>query len=171
MKSEDFSKFTFKKFSVSFATELTSWIRNERDLFLWSGRTFEKSFDSAVFKKHLNRNDLHPFSYLDEQNRLMAYGEVVEQKRNHATLCRVIVHPRHRSRGIGRTFCKEIILWIARLGRHNLISLNTLAQNLRARKCYERLGFEEVSLRPQGRIHQANGFRIVVMQMELQSIN
>ena len=135
------------KFPESKVKELLSWIKNEEDKQFWSGNTFQKGLTREVFLFHLQRKDLNPFAFIGDDSSLDCYGEIVNSGENKGVLCRVIVNPAIRRKGIGKTFIKEILHWSFNQKKMNLITLNTFGHNKPARTCYQSLGFIEVALK------------------------
>lgn len=144
--------------------ELLSWIKCEHDLIMWSGNTFQSDFSVRTFSIHLKRDNLNPFAFLNSKNELIAYGEVVETRKTIATICRVIIRPDSRGHGIGYNFCHELISWIEKKKQFRWISLNTLRHNLAARKCYWKLGFQEMRNRSKVRFRNGNFYELIVMK-------
>ena len=76
---------------------LLSWISNAEEQQLWSGNTFKNGLNEEIFLQHLQRNDLYSFSFIGDNSKLLAYGEIVQSRENQVVLCRVIVNPKERS--------------------------------------------------------------------------
>ena len=126
---------------------LLSWISNAEELQFWSGNTFKNGLNEEIFLRHLRRNDLYSFSFLGDNSSLVAYGEVVQSKKNQAVLCRVIVNPGERRKGIGKKFVADVMEWVFDEKKMYKITLNALANNFPARKCYLSLGFRIIGVK------------------------
>jgi len=126
---------------------LLSWISNAEELQFWSGNTFKNGLNEEIFLQHLQRNDLHSFSFIGDNSKLLAYGEIVQSRENQAVLCRVIVNPKERRKGIGKQFVANIIKWVFDEKKMYKITLNALGHNLPARKCYLSLGFHIIGVK------------------------
>ena len=126
---------------------LLSWISNAEELQFWSGNTFKNGLNKEIFLSHLQRNDLYSFSFRDDSSSLLAYGEVVQGKNNQAVLCRGIVNPRERRKGIGKQFVADVMEWVFDEKKMYKITLNALGNNLPARKCYLSLGFRIIGVK------------------------
>jgi ribosomal protein S18 acetylase RimI-like enzyme len=72
-------------------------------------------------------------------------GSPAFESRTWAAVEDVYVVPEHRSSGVGRALFEECQTW-AQEKRANGVSLQVAADNARARKFYEELGFREVSV-------------------------
>ncbi len=130
---------------------LVSWIRNQEDLSLWSGNTFRNGFSADKMRLHLNRSDLDSFASLDKKSKLLCYADIVRKEKKTGVLCRVIVHPDHRRKGLGKAFCRDLLNWAKDSGRYSRIHLNTFGHNKAALACYEALGFRTVKVEPKCR--------------------
>lgn len=153
-------------FPASKAPALLSWIDSERTRRLWSGNTFEKIPSPGEFMNHLSRTNLHPYAGLDEEDELVAYGELVDDKGKAGILCRVIVNPDKRRQGFGKAFCRELLqIGFRKLGyRH--VTLNAFHFNLPALRCYESLGFRRIAFRPKARNFQNEASDLVIMRKD-----
>ena len=103
----------FCTFKESWSKLVTSWIRSDEELFYWSGRTFQEGFSENTFRRHRNRSNLICLALTDLKDHLIAYGEILLEKKALCTLCRVIVRPQERRSGYGRIFCKSAMQWAA----------------------------------------------------------
>ena len=146
---------------------LVSWIRNEEDLALWSGNTFRNGFSAGKMQLHLNRTDLDSFAYLDKKKNLLCYADIARKERKTGVLCRVIVHPDHRRKGLGKAFCRDLLHWAKHNGNYSRIHLNTFGHNKAALACYGALGFHTVSVEPKCRKVRGELQDLVVMAANL----
>jgi RimJ/RimL family protein N-acetyltransferase len=146
-----FGTFKFLRFSEDNTETILSWIQNEKDRVLWSGNSFSDSLDQNKFKVHLHKKDLFAFQLLDSQKNVQAYGEIVIQAIDRVTLCRILVNPKIRGKGLGKFFCQKLILKIKDWGVVKEISLNTLNCNKPALVCYKNLGFRIIAIKEKGR--------------------
>ncbi len=154
MNPLDFSKSQkLITFSSSWIPTLVGWIKNPEDLVYWAGNTFlGQGFSPQSFKMHLKDKNIFPYSKLDSDGNLVAYGEIVRKnKENRLNLCRIIVHPEKRSRGIGKLFCISLIEKSISLGSYESLRLNVLSKNKPALHCYTSLGFKTIGVIPKAR--------------------
>ena len=147
--------------------ELLSWIKSEEDKQFWSGNTFQEGLNPDIFSIHLQRKDVHSYCFLGERNSLLAYGEIVIVEGEKGILCRVIIKPELRKQGIGKKFIKELSNWAFKEKSLPKIILNTFGHNVPARKCYQSLGFKEVSFRKNFRRVENKWRDLVVMEKML----
>lgn len=151
-----------KPFQKDRIVELLSWIENLEDQHLWSGNTFQAGLNEEIFSFHLKRKDLYSFSFLE--NELLSYGEIVKTKDNNGVLCRVIVNPRLRKRGIGQNFINQILNWAFKQKFLKKITLNTFGHNHTAIKCYQSLGFNQIKYRRKFRLVGNDWKDLVIME-------
>ena len=146
-----FKAFHFARFSLDYPDTILSWVQGEKDRVLWSGNSFFGGLNHQRFKDHLRRKDLFAFQLLDSEKNIHAYGEVVLQAIDRASLCRIMVDPQIRGKGVGKYFCQKLIMEIKAWGVIREISLNTLTSNNPALRCYKRLGFRQESISKKSR--------------------
>lgn len=133
-------------FPVKKSEELLSWVKTDGDRQFWSGNTFKEGLNLEIFTKHLKRKDLFSYSYLDKNHNLIAYGEMVKNNSEQAVLCRVIVKPDERRKGIGKSFVNNLTECIFTKHKLTKITLNALGNNIPARKCYSSLGYKIIAV-------------------------
>lgn len=140
-------------FSEQWIPDLCKWIKCLDDLIYWSGNTFhEQGFSPSSLRDHLDNQYILPLVQLDNEGRLIAYGEIVKKNKLHRlNLCRIIVHPDQRGLGIGYQFCKSLIHICLSLGSYESVRLNVLEKNKRALSCYLSLGFIKIGVLPKAR--------------------
>ena len=144
--------------------DLLSWIRNEDDRQFWSGNTFQEGLNSDIFSTHLQREDVYSHCFLGDKQSLIAYGEIVVPDDKKGVLCRVIIKPDLRKKGIGRNFISELCNWAFKKKSLYKITLNTFGHNLPARKCYQSLGFKEVAFKKKFRRVENRWRDLVIME-------
>lgn len=154
-------------FPLGALSVLVSWVKTEQDLALWSGNTFRNGFSRLTMERHLKRSDLDSFAYLDEKKNLLCYADIVRKDSRTAVLCRVIVHPNHRRKGLGKEFCKDLLQWAKNNGNYLEVHLNTLGRNKPALACYESLGFTTLLIKPNCRKVCGQWQDLVIMALHL----
>ena len=159
--------FTLSRFTLDHTDTLLSWIQTTEDKVLWSGNSFISGLNRYLFKEHLRRKDLFAFQLLNQKKDIQAYGEIVLKAMDQATLCRIIVNPENRRKGIGRFFCKKLISEIKEWKVIKEISLNTLSCNYVALSCYESLGFSQQGVRKKSRRIGSDWHDLIFMSLKL----
>lgn len=144
---------TLIQFKNEWIPELFSWINNQRELVLWSGNTFAaENFTHQSIHQHLQQNDISPYAILDDNKSLLAYGEIVRRKKEgRLNLCRVIIHPLYRGKGIGKIFCRLLLEKCMTYSGYNCVRLNVIRNNWPAVSCYSSLGFKKIGVFPKAR--------------------
>ncbi|MDC0547482.1 GNAT family N-acetyltransferase [Opitutales bacterium] len=145
-------------------SELLSWIQNEEEKQFWSGNTFQNGLNPKKFAIHLLRKDITSLCFLGPQKSLIAYGEIVFPCLKKGVLCRVIIKPDSRKKGIGKTFISQLLNWAFQEKSLHTVTLNTFGHNYPARKCYQSLGFKEVALKENFRRVENQWRDLVIME-------
>ena len=151
-------------FQASETATLLSWIDDELNRRIWSGNTFPEEFGEEVFLSHLDRENLFAFSGFDQAEKLVAYGELVGEKFGDGILCRVIVDPSKRGKGLGKTFCTELLRIAFEEFHYRNLTLNAFHFNVPAIRCYKSLGFREVAFRPKARSYKDQKWDLVILR-------
>jgi RimJ/RimL family protein N-acetyltransferase len=128
---------------------LMSWIDSREMLLQWAGpRLFTFPLDTMQLTRYLFEALTEPqgsriFKALDDEERVVGHVELggIDRKNQSATLCRVMVAPEARGRGL----CVPMIRSVLRVGFEELafrrIDLRVYAFNIPALHCYEQAGF------------------------------
>ncbi|MFF2911314.1 GNAT family N-acetyltransferase [Paenibacillus sp. NPDC057934] len=148
--SEDPDDILLRYFSVDDFPLLQSWSLSPDFLKQWAGSSLTYPLDDEQLLKYME-NTNHP-----AQSPLLIYsavhrgsGEVVghvslgqiNREDGHARICRLVVDPQLRGRGIGPRMLQETLrIGFAGLGLHRL-ALSVFDFNTGARKSYEATGF------------------------------
>ena len=159
--------FTISRFTLDHTDTLLSWIQTPEDKVLWSGNSFISGLNRYLFKEHLRRKDLFAFQLLNQKKDIQAYGEIVLKAMDQATLCRIIVNPENRGKGIGKYLCKKLISEIKEWKVIKEVSLNTLSCNYVALSCYESLGFSQQGIRKKSRRIGSDWHDLIFMSLKL----
>ena len=64
---------------------------------------------TLIFLQHQKRKDLWAFSLRNKHNDLCGYAELVKRTNLQFNLCRVIVKPTLRRKGLGKFLCREVM--------------------------------------------------------------
>lgn len=161
---------TTVQFTPKWIPDVYDWIKNMEELLYWSGNTFLKNgFSIKSFKDHLTQKKIMPYARVDGQQNILAYGEIVRhQNSQHANLCRIIVRPTLRKKGIGTAFCKSLIDESAKTKAFQSIGLNVLECNLPAVACYHSLGFKIIRRILGARKIEGKAYDLVVMSKNIE---
>jgi len=154
-------------FLTDWTTELCNWIQNQKDLVYWSGNTFSgKPFNPRSLKLHCLQKNISPMGWLDQEGKLLVYGEIVKKPNsNRLNFCRIIVRPNQRDKGYGKKFCKSLIEISQKSGNYRSIRLNVLSNNKPAIYCYSSLGFEIIGTLPNARRIDNKSHDLMIMSL------
>ena len=86
-------------------------------------------------------------------------------------LCRVIVRPNRRGKGLGKAFCEDLLTWAKEKGGYRKVHLNTFGRNTAAMSCYKALGFRPVFVKPKCRKVGGEWQDLVIMSLDLPSFD
>jgi ribosomal protein S18 acetylase RimI-like enzyme len=161
---------TTTPFHLKWIPDVYSWVQNSVEMIYWSGQTFvEQGFTLTNFRSHLNSKRVFPYARVDKNENILCYAEIVKtQNLGFINLCRVIVRPDLRGKGLGKTFCKSLIDQSILMNGYRSIRLNVLECNQPAILCYQSLGFKISQRLPHARQIKNETYNVVVMTKSLE---
>ena len=151
------------RFKASDADEIVTWFTSLEDYVLWGGRTFgwpleaasiiERSQEphvelytfSARLSHTLNRT---PSSKQPITNNLLGFMEFQRMSDNELRFCRVAIHPNQRGKGLGQSMIESALEAAKQIPDVTTISLAVFQQNIGAKRCYDKAGFQVVDKEP-----------------------
>ena len=126
---------------------------------------FPRLFSSSIKRERI----FGPFSLRNKHNDLCGYAELVKRTNLQFNLCRVIVKPTLRRKGLGKFLCREVTRYAKKqMGCARMI-LNTLENNSSARSCYRSLGFETLEVKSNSRKFEDQWGKLIIMGIILPS--
>jgi len=129
--------------------EIAGWIHSRRDCELWAGPRLPFPLDLDLLPGDIDL--FHADSVaLEEEERLVAFGQVIYMDEDRAHLARIIVAPGSRGRGYGRLLVSELMRR-ARQRDYQVLSLYVDRHNRRALALYAGFGFTRAE-RPPGEL-------------------
>ncbi len=138
--------------------ELVSWVTTEGQLYEWAGPNVQYSCDALTLKQDLLAKSWPAFSLISANGELLGFGQYYSRL-GRCHLCRLIIAPCHRSKGLAQT----LIARISDIGEQEMgvtsCSLFVYQQNLAAIKAYQKIGFRVVDY--PGNELMDNGFYMV----------
>ncbi len=126
--------------------EVSSWVKNEKQLMLWAGPVLSWPLTQKQFSTHIEQSRSDSFSFgLYHNKEILGYCELsgCNIKNKSASVSRVIISPDKRKKGYGFFMLNELLEFgFNDLALHR-ISLGVFDFNENAIKCYEKLGFKK----------------------------
>ena len=134
------------------ANIIITWIKNERELILWSADIYNtypitaNDINSFYKKCHVNKN-FYPLTLIKDDK---VIGHITlrypTKDKKIIRLGFIIVDPKYR----GKKFGKEMIIQAMEYAKNNLgvedFNLGVFENNISACKCYESVGFKQVHI-------------------------
>ena len=120
---------------------LMSWFGTEHDVNVWGGPKFRYPFTAETFRADCHFPEMASFGLFDEQNALLAFGQLYDRN-GYINLARLVVHPDRRGEGLGRRLVEQLMVVGPTLLPLASFSLFVYRDNVLALRCYEALGFE-----------------------------
>lgn len=125
------------------AAEIAGWPLNADEARAWFGHDAE--FPLSPNKLISRSDEEHAYGFVAEDaGHLVAYGELwVDIDEREIELARLIVHPAHRGRGVGRAFVAALVHRAAAYQLSDLF-MRVRPDNHCALRCYQSAGFAPV---------------------------
>jgi ribosomal protein S18 acetylase RimI-like enzyme len=121
-------------------SELLSWVTSAEQLADWAGPNMSYPCDTQRLTSDLQSSNWPSFSLVSHDHKLLAFGQYyLRQGRCH--LCRLIVSPEHRGKGIIKQLIDLISIQGCQQLEVNTQSLFVYTYNTSAIKAYQKLGF------------------------------
>lgn len=132
-----------KDFSV-----IKGWITDERLHAMWCANLMQYPLEITNFKKTLHEaeerfGDIPYVAVTDEGDVVGFYSYSYNKETNEGMLKFVVVDPEYRGKGIAGTMLRLAISEAFKNPEIKLVHLNVFPENIRAKKCYEKIGFVE----------------------------
>ena len=158
-------------FNNKWIPDVYSWIKSFDEMIYWSGQTFlDQGFSLTNFTNHINSDRILPYARVCPNQKILCYAEIVPNPRlGCINLCRVIVKPDLRGKGLGKIFCKSLMDQVSLLDGFHSVRLNVLESNQTAISCYHSLGFKISQRLPNARQIKNKTYGVVVMTKDLGS--
>ncbi|MFA0485710.1 MULTISPECIES: N-acetyltransferase [Vibrio] len=164
------------RFKASDANEIVTWFTSLEDYVLWGGRTFGWPLEAAsiIERSQEPQVELYTFSEssaLSELNsngnnsELIGFMEFQRMSDSELRFCRVAIHPNQRGKGLGQSMIESALDAAKQIPDVTTISLAVFQQNIGAKRCYDKAGFQVVDKEPS--VKEFNGKTWPLYQMEL----
>ncbi|MEZ9462538.1 GNAT family N-acetyltransferase [Vibrio splendidus] len=168
------------RFKASDAEEIVTWFTSLEDYVLWGGRTFgwPLKATSIIERSQEPHVELYTFSasksYSEPNTEpnaksntddLLGFMEFQRMSDNELRFCRVAIHPSQRGKGLGQSMIESALDAAKQIPDVTTISLAVFQQNIGAKRCYDKAGFQVVNKEPS--VKEFNGKTWPLYQMEL----
>ncbi|MFM2606578.1 N-acetyltransferase [Vibrio chagasii] len=158
------------RFKASDADEIVTWFTSLEDYVLWGGRTFGWPLKAAsiIERSQEPHVELYTFSTPSTNsntNDLIGFMEFQRMSDNELRFCRVAIHPNQRGKGLGQSMIESALDTAKQIPDVTTISLAVFQQNIGAKRCYDKAGFQVVDKEP--KFKEFNGHTWPLYQMEL----
>lgn len=120
---------------------VSSWVASAHECELWAGPRVRFPLDMRVLPAQIDFRESHTFCLMD-QDRIVAFGQLIPKSFGRGHLARLIVAPEVRGQGYGESLVRAL-LERARDRAMTRVSLNVNSANARALALYEKLGFRD----------------------------
>ena len=120
---------TLIQFKNEWIPELFSWINNQRELVLWSGIHLQLKILPINLFINSQQNDISPYAILDDNKPSGLWRNCQKKKEGRLNLCRVIIHPLYRGKGISKIFCRLLLEKCMTYSGYNCVRLNVIRNN------------------------------------------
>ena len=166
------------RFKASDANEIVTWFTSLEDYVLWGGRTFGWPLEAAsiIERSQEPQVDLYTFSGSSAPSELSSNGDNSEligfmefQRMSDSELrfCRVAIHPNQRGKGLGQSMIESALEAAKQIPDVTTISLAVFQQNIGAKRCYDKAGFQVVDKEPKFKEFNGNTWPLYQMELKL----
>ncbi|MFA0552393.1 GNAT family N-acetyltransferase [Vibrio lentus] len=164
------------RFKTSDADEIVTWFTSLEDYVLWGGRTLGWPLETAsiIERSQEPHVELYTFSasksYSESNAKsntdgLLGFMEFQRMSDSELRFCRVAIHPNQRGKGLGQSMIESALDAAKQIPDVTTISLAVFQQNIGAKRCYDKAGFQVVDKEPS--VKEFNGKTWPLDQMEL----
>ncbi|GGO67785.1 GNAT family N-acetyltransferase [Bowmanella pacifica] len=122
---------------------MMSWFDSQASLTSWGGPGMTFPLDRQSFSRDVRLEQLASWALVTEADELQGFGQYyLREGRCH--LGRLVIAPAHRGGGLAKRLIRELVALGSREFTLTEVSLFVLQDNIKARRCYEALGFSYV---------------------------
>ncbi len=166
------------RFKASDADEIVTWFTSLEDYVLWGGRNFGWPLEasSIIERSQEPHVELYTFSESSALSELSSNGNHTEligfmefQRMSDSELrfCRVAIHPNLRGKGLGQSMLETALEAAKEIPNVTTISLAVFQQNIGAKRCYDKAGFQVVDKEPKFKEFNGNTWPLYQMELKL----
>lgn len=166
LRKWDSEHWKLKAFEPQDYEQLIEWIDSETLNYLWGGPKFNFPLDQAQIQAHCIQPEV--FAYLftvDECN--AGYVELYRQSASCLRICRVFISDDYRGQKLSMPMLEVLIEKAQKEFNAQLITLAVFAHNHAAKRCYQALGFQLISVEKGTRIFKGESWDLELMEKAL----
>jgi RimJ/RimL family protein N-acetyltransferase len=128
--------------------EIKNWISDERTHAMWCANLIqfpmEKDNFEKVMREAAERFGDSPYVATSEEGQLIGFFcYSVDLATNEGMLKFVMTNPDYRGKGYGKEMLQLAVKYAFEITNVDAVQLNVFPENIRAKKCYETIGFVE----------------------------
>lgn len=128
--------------------EIKNWISNERIHAMWCANLIKypiekENFDHVMIEEAARFSASPYVATTDDGQVIGFFCYSVNLSTNEGMLKFVMVHPSKRGKGLGKAMLQLAIEYAFNITKADAVGLNVFPENIRAKKCYESVGFVE----------------------------
>ncbi len=133
--------------------KIRDWITDERTHTMWCGKNFafplEKNDFIEGYARFVQRfGDVPVLAVSDQGEAVGFFSWCLEEETNECLLKIVVVKPECRGKGVAREMLRLAVDHCFAQTNAGAVHLKVFVENVRAKKCYESVGFTERSTKP-----------------------
>ncbi|WP_434568141.1 N-acetyltransferase [Vibrio chagasii] len=157
------------RFKASDADEIVTWFTSLEDYVLWGGRTFgwPLEAESIIKRSQEPQVELYTFSASNAFPELIGFMEFQRMSDSELRFCRVAIHPNQRGKRFGQSMIESALDAAKQIPDVTTISLAVFQQNIGAKRCYDKAGFQVVDKEPKFKEFNGNTWPLYQMELKL----
>ena len=133
---------------------IKNWITDERTHAMWCANLFAYPMEwenfTAVLANFNERFGDSPFAATDQSGKVLGFFSYsLNLEKNEGKLKFVMVDPEYRGKGLGKEMLRLASNYAFEITKADTLSLSVFPENVRAKKCYEAVGFQVQSTEEQ----------------------
>ena len=137
---------------------IAGWIDNERSHALWCANNFPYPLTAEVFHAFLDKTMeewmVSAFVVTDDGGKPVGFFRYsVNTESNQGFLMSIIIDNKLRGKGYGRELMEMALRYAFEFTGADWVQLNVFNENTDAKRCYERVGFAERSVKPNALVY------------------
>lgn len=126
--------------------KIKNWISDDRTHAMWCANLInypiEKENFEKVMSEEADRFGSSPYVATDDNGKVLGFFcYLVDLSTNEGKLRFIIIDPSQRGKGLGKEMLRLAVEYAFNITKADAVQLNVFSENMRARRCYEGVGF------------------------------